>query len=97
MFDIVFTPEAVGDLRPLRKFDQQRVMTAIETQLRHQPDQPTRNRKRIRPNALAEWELRVDQFRVFYDVDATNQTVKIEAVGFKRGNTLFIHGEEFEL
>jgi mRNA-degrading endonuclease RelE of RelBE toxin-antitoxin system len=97
MFDIVFTTEAVDDLRPLRKFDQQQVIDAIETQLRHQPDQPTRNRKRLRPNALAEWELRVDQFRVFYDIDSTSQRVKIEAVGVKQGNRLFVHGEEFEL
>jgi mRNA-degrading endonuclease RelE of RelBE toxin-antitoxin system len=97
MFDIVFTPEAVQDLRTFRKFDQQQMIAAVETQLRHQADQPTRNRKRLRPNMLAEWELRVDQFRIFYDVDASSQTVKIEAVGFKDGSRLFIHGEEFEL
>jgi mRNA-degrading endonuclease RelE of RelBE toxin-antitoxin system len=97
MFDIVFTPEAIEDLRSLRKFDQRQLIAAIETQLQHQPDQPTRNRKRLRANSLAEWELRVNQFRIFYDIDVSSQSVKIEAVGFKQGNTLFIHGEEFEL
>jgi mRNA-degrading endonuclease RelE of RelBE toxin-antitoxin system len=97
MFDIEFTSEAIDDLRSLRKFDQQQVLNAIESQLRHQPDHITRNRKRLRPNALAEWELRVDRFRIFYDIDASKQSVKVEAVGFKQGNTLFIHGEEFEL
>ena len=97
MFAIQFTPEALDDVRQLRKFDQRIIMTAIEEQLQHQPVEETRNRKRLRPNALAEWELRVDTFRVFYDVDAENALVKIEAVGQKQGNKLFIHGEEYEL
>jgi hypothetical protein len=34
---------------------------------------------------------------VFYDVDVEAATVKIEAVGRKQGEKLFVHGEEFEL
>ena len=37
MFRIVFTPEAIDDLRQFRKYDQQHVVAAIETQLLHQP------------------------------------------------------------
>jgi mRNA-degrading endonuclease RelE of RelBE toxin-antitoxin system len=72
-------------------------VAAIETQLLYQPAHETRHRKRLRPNALAEWELRVQTFRVFYDVDVTHSVVKIAAVGYKEGNTLFIHSEEYEL
>jgi mRNA-degrading endonuclease RelE of RelBE toxin-antitoxin system len=97
MFQIEFTPEAIDDLRLLRKFDQQQIVAAIETQLSHEPTQETRNRKRLRPNQLAEWELRVGAFRVFYDVDEDNEEVKIEAIGHKQGSILFIHGEEYEL
>src|SRR5262245_15811471 len=97
MFEVEFTPEALDDLRGFRKYDQQQILDAIEAQLLHQPGQETRNRKRLRPNELAEWELRVDAFRVFYDVDEEKAVVKIEAVGHKRGNTLYIHGEEYEL
>ncbi len=57
----------------------------------------TRNRKRLHPNDLAEWELRVGKFRVFYDVNQAELRVKIEAVGYKRGNVLIVHGEEYEL
>jgi hypothetical protein len=39
----------------------------------------------------------VDKFRVFYDVSAEDESVKIVAIGYKEGNTLFIHGEEYEL
>jgi mRNA-degrading endonuclease RelE of RelBE toxin-antitoxin system len=97
MFQIVFTPEAIEDLGTTRKFDRQQVIAAIETQLPDQPTEETRNRKRLRPNQLAEWELRVGDFRVFYDVDREAAVVKIEAVGHKRGSRLFVHGEEYEL
>lgn len=46
---------------------------------------------------LAEWELRIIPFRVFYDLDTDLSVVKIVAVGYKQGNTLFIHGEEYDL
>ena len=97
MFQLALTPEAAEDLRSLRKYDQQQIITAIEAQLAHEPTQETRNRKRLRPNQLAEWELRVGAFRVFYDVDEANAVVKIEAFGYKEGNKLFVHGEEYEL
>lgn len=97
MFRVEFTPEAVDDLRGMRKYDQQQIVTAIEEQLPHQATQETRNRKRLRPNQLAEWELRVGNFRVFYDADTENAVVKISAVGLKQGRKLFVRGQEFEL
>ena len=45
----------------------------------------------------AEWELRIDTFRVFYDLDEESLEVKIEAVGYKKGNQLFVHGERYVL
>jgi mRNA-degrading endonuclease RelE of RelBE toxin-antitoxin system len=74
-----------------------RIIDEIENQLKYQPGQETRKRKRLRPNNLAEWELKVDKFRVFYDIDEENNLVKVEAVGYKKGNKLFIHGEEYLL
>ena len=41
------------------------------------------------PNQLAEWELLIEEFRVFYDVDLGEKSlVKIEAIGYKDGGTL---------
>ena len=97
MFRIEITPAAVDDLRGLRTYDQKAILDAIEDQLLHEPGRMTRNRKKLRPNELAEWELRVKHFRVFYDADEISQEVRIVAVGMKRGNTLYIHGEEFQL
>jgi len=97
MFNIKFTPEAIEDIRLLRKRERKQAIEGIETQLKYQPAQETRNRKRLRPNEVAEWELRVDKFRVFYDVDEENKFVKVEAVGYKKGSKLFIHGGEYKL
>lgn len=97
MYRIEFTPEAVDDLSSLRVFDQKRIVVEIDAQLVHEPTRPTRHRKQLRPNPLAAWEHRVGMFRVFFDVDEDDQLVKIVAIGIKRGNDLFIHGEEFEL
>jgi mRNA-degrading endonuclease RelE of RelBE toxin-antitoxin system len=55
-----------------------------------------RNRKRLRPNETAEWELRIGKFRVFYDVDHTVRIVAIEAIAEKKGDSLFFQGEERE-
>ena len=96
-FDIVFTPEALEDLRLFRKSEQTRIIEAIEEQLSHEPNNETRNRKRLRPNQTAEWALRVDRFRVFYDIEEAAGLVKIEAIGHKRGSRLFIQGEEYHL
>ncbi|MCL4504990.1 MAG: type II toxin-antitoxin system RelE/ParE family toxin [Chloroflexi bacterium] len=97
MFEIVFTLAAVDDLRYLRKHEKVTIIRAIEEQLSHQPVTETRNRKKLRPNEIAEWELRVGSARVFYDIDEAANSVKIEAVGYKKGQRLFIQGEEYQL
>jgi mRNA-degrading endonuclease RelE of RelBE toxin-antitoxin system len=97
MFTIDFTIEALDDLRSLRKFDHQIIISAIESQLSDQADVETRNRKRLRPNPLAEWEVRAGDYRIFYDLDTENSVVRIKAVGRKVGGKLFVHGEEYEL
>jgi mRNA-degrading endonuclease RelE of RelBE toxin-antitoxin system len=81
----------------MRTFDRRRFVTALEVLLTHGPTKETRNLKRLRPNDLAEWELRVGAFRVFYDVVADDEIVKVVTVGWKRGNNLLIHGEEYAL
>lgn len=68
MFEIKFTSDAIEDLRWFAKTDRKRIMAALESRLGHEPTVETRNRKRLRPNRLAEWELRSGGFRVFFDV-----------------------------
>ena len=97
MYEIAFAPEALEDLKALRRFEQKEVIEGIESQLTYEPTVATRNRKKLRPNEVAEWELRMGRFRVFYNADNTAHIVSIAAIGFKIGNLLFIRGEERKL
>ncbi len=97
MFTIELTEEALKDLKSLKRYEQVRVIDIVEKQLQREPTRQTRNRKPLRPNELSEWELRVDKYRVFYDVGLENEIVKIKAVGWKEHNRLFIRGKEFIL
>lgn len=69
MYEIEFTPEAIEDLKSFRKFEQQIIISNIETQLKHEPTVETQNRFQMRPNDVAEWELRIGKYRVFYKVE----------------------------
>lgn len=97
MFEIEFTPEALDDLEALKKSDQVLIIDAIETQLRHEPLVETRNRKQLRPNQVAGWELRVGRLRILYNVYQDIPVVSVEAIGFKIGNMLFIRGRRRDL
>ncbi len=96
-FSLQFTPDAIDDIRQFRKHQQRQILDGIEARLTHQPAEETRNSKKLRPNALAEWELRLGEFRVFYDVDDQQRTVRIEVVGRKAGNRLYVRGKEYRL
>lgn len=99
MFIINFTQTAAGHVRAYRKFQQKIILDAVEEQLWHNPTVETRNRKRLGKNELSDWELRVQNFRVFYDVIlVTNRrVVKIKAVGHKEHNMLYIGGKVVQL
>src|SRR3990172_2981386 len=86
MYELDFTSSARQDLKALRKFDQQLVLDGIDEQLRFEPIVETPNRKRLEPNDIAEWELRLGKYRVFYDVEEQVKIVAIKAIGYKVGN-----------
>ena len=97
MFEIAFAPSALEDIQRFRKREQRIIFDAIEDQLSHQPNVETRNRKKLRPNQVAEWELRVDKYRVFYDASTDSNTVEVKMVGIKEGSRLFVRGVEYQL
>ena len=80
-YSILFSPEVEGHLRALSIRDQRVVLDVIEEQLSHDPLVGTRNRKKMRPNPVALWELRAGHLRVYYDVEG--REVWIRAVGVK--------------
>ena len=95
-YEIRFASSAKRHLQEFPVGERAVIVAAIETRLSHEPLVETRNRKRLRPNPVAPWELRVRSMRVFYDVDQSG-VVTVLAIGAKRGNKLYIEGEEMEL
>jgi len=97
-FELEFTPDAWTHLQGFLPKDRRILLDAIDTQLRYEPNVETRNRKPMRANLLATWELRVGKFRIFYDIDDDKvKIVYILAIGYKEHNQLFINGKRFEL
>jgi mRNA-degrading endonuclease RelE of RelBE toxin-antitoxin system len=97
MFRIAFTESALEDIAWFRKREQTIIFDRVEEQLAHEPNVETRNRKRLRPNKVAQWEVRIDTYRVFYDVDVDAGVVEVKMVGSKKGNKLLVRGKEFTL
>ena len=96
-YTIEFSADAKRHLGSLAARARRTVLDAIEGQLTHEAEVPTWHRKLLRENPLADWELRVGEFRVFYDVDGIHVAVLVVAVGVKVHNVLRIDGEEFVL
>jgi mRNA-degrading endonuclease RelE of RelBE toxin-antitoxin system len=63
-YHIEYSPDAENHLRALTAMQQRIVLDAVDRQLAHQPTNETRNRKPMRPNPLAPWELRIGDLRV---------------------------------
>jgi mRNA interferase RelE/StbE len=78
-YEIVFSPGAVDDWRSLPARQRAAVRDAIEKHLRHEPKRVSRSRiKRLRGVRQPQYRLRVDDSRVFYDVEG--KSVQILAI-----------------
>lgn len=97
MYAIDYTQEALEDLQWFRKHEQNSIVDGIEQHLRYEPTAETRNRKRIQTNAYAEWELRIGDVRVLYNVDAQVRIVEIQRIGEKRRNAFFFRGRRTDV
>ena len=96
-YEIEFSADAERHLEAMTARDRTTVLDAIEKQLGFTPETPTKNRKLLRANPLAAWELRVGDFRVFYNVEAERVLVIVVAVGEKRHNIVYLGGKEYRL
>ena len=97
-FRIEYDPATEEHLVALSTREAGIVLDSVVGQLVHQPTVVTRNRKPLRPNPLAPWELRIGDLRVYYDVQVEPEpVVTIRAVGVKDHNRLRIAGREFQL
>lgn len=85
-------------MKALTKRQQVMVLDAVERQLGHQPTVETRNRRPLRPNPVAPWELRVGALRVYFEVvEKPEEVVIVHAVGEKSRNVVKVGGEEVKL
>jgi hypothetical protein len=101
-FALVFAPETVAHLDSIERKYHRLLERVIDARLSYTPEAETRNRKPLEPPAPfgATWELRCgprNRFRVFYEVDESEQRVRVLAIGVKEGNRLWIGGEEFRV
>jgi mRNA-degrading endonuclease RelE of RelBE toxin-antitoxin system len=97
-YRVEYSPDAENHLRSLTARQRSIVLDAVDEQLMHEPTAETKNRKPMRPNPIAPWELRIDPLRVYYDVQTDpERVVKIRAVGIKERNQVRIGGEVIEL
>jgi mRNA-degrading endonuclease RelE of RelBE toxin-antitoxin system len=97
MYRIEYTEKAIEDLKWFKKHEQRRIVDRIGLQLRYEPTVKTRNRKRMQSNGTAEWELRIGDVRVLYDVDEQAHIVEIQRIGEKRGREFFFRGKKEDL
>ena len=80
-YEIVLAPEAVEDMERLKANLRAQVRDALEVHLRHEPAKTSKSRiKRLRGLSKPQYRLRVDEIRVFYDIDEGDKTVEILAI-----------------
>jgi mRNA-degrading endonuclease RelE of RelBE toxin-antitoxin system len=86
VFSIEIGRSALEEIGALRAFDGRKILSAIEEELSHEPTRATRRRKilpGLKPQFEAVppvWELRVGEYRVFYDVSKEEKKVYVRAV-----------------
>jgi len=97
-YRIEYSPVTEKHFRALTKRQQMIVLETVEKQLQYQPNVETKNRKPMRPNPIAPWELRIGDLRVYYDFENEPEPiVSVRAVGIKERNKVRIGKEVIEL
>jgi len=77
-YEIRYADAAVADIRGLRTIDQRQVLDGIELHLTHQPRFVSKSRiKAMRQPFWSQYRLRLDDFRVYYDVDDESHLVHV--------------------
>lgn len=81
-FEIILAPEAIQDWKSLDAYQRAKIRDLIEVHLRHEPSKISKSRiKRLRGLRHPQYRLKIDDFRIFYDI-AENR-IKILAIILK--------------
>lgn len=90
-FEIEIVAEAEADLDEILPFYRSRILDAVEQYLRYAPTQISRARiKQLRLVESPAFRLRVDDYRVFYDVDMELRIVTVLRVLSKEQSLLYL-------
>ena len=97
MWSVELTADAVRQFKRLPEQARPLIKEALRRQLiLDDPARVTRNKCRLRrASEYADYELRVEGWRVFYRIEADRSVVTL--IGEKRGNRLIVEGEALEL
>lgn len=92
-YNIEFTTEAQDTLLELSAFHRATIIAEIEQHLIHQPTMVSKSRiKQLKQPAIAEYRLRVGEFRVYYDVISDSNAVLILRI-WEKGRGVTPEGE----
>ena len=77
-YKVRYAKEAIEDIQSLRAYDRGKIFAAIERHLFHDPLRVSRTQiKRMLQPFWSQFRLRVQDFRVYYDVDEPQRIVDI--------------------
>jgi mRNA-degrading endonuclease RelE of RelBE toxin-antitoxin system len=89
--------EAVEHLKWFGKKTARLLLARCVELLELDPLAESRNMKTLRPNPVADRELRIwSKYRILFNVNLEEEVVTVVLVGEKRGRKLLVRGEEFE-
>lgn len=78
-YEIILSPESADDLKRLTAHTRAKVKDLLELHLRHEPTKVSKSRiKKLRGLRRPQYRLRIEDIRVFYDID--NNKVEILAI-----------------
>jgi mRNA-degrading endonuclease RelE of RelBE toxin-antitoxin system len=89
VYKIEFSSAVVDDLKSLGAPERSQILDEVEVQLLHEPGRETRNRKilvaLVPPweHVPPVWQLRIGEYRVFYDIDEKAKLVLVRALRHK--------------
>ncbi|MEK6606524.1 MAG: type II toxin-antitoxin system RelE/ParE family toxin [Myxococcota bacterium] len=88
MYEIEYQPEAAAELQRIRAYDRVRILDEIAKHLAEAPLAMKGRRKKLDlGDGDFVYQLRVGEFRVFYDVDENEGAVIVRHVRRKGRNT----------
>ena len=94
-FEVKLVPSADQDLESYTVREQRIILGGVAEFLEVDANRESKRRKQMRPNPLAPWELRIGDYRVFYEI--REESVRVLAIGHKVHNELFIRGQKVEI